>query len=268
METKSETSVAKETGAIYGNLFTSYSKEQFESSVELFRARHGEWSLDLGFLPEVWFKDKSCLDAGCGGGRFVVALARLGAARVEGIDVSEEAVKAANARLAERGLSAEAKAQVASVLDIPFGDATFDYVISSGVIHHTPDPKRAFLELTRVLRPGGKLFLSVYGRGGLKWFANDVFRYTICKVIPFTAMESLFALVGVPANKRYNILDNMYVPFCYRYTENEIRAWLKEAGYWNLRRVKFERYDYSTIFSRIIHGEGWIQIYADKSEGR
>ncbi len=248
----------KKTGSIYGSLFTAYSREQFDSSVNLFFTRQKGWGVDLN-----WFKDKVCLDAGCGGGRFVVALAQLGAKEVKGIDISAEAVEATNARIQERGLS-QASAQQASVLQIPFADASFDYVVSSGVIHHTPDPKTGFQELVRVLKPGGKLFLSVYGKGGLKWFTNDVFRYTVCKVIPFKWMEKVFAAVGVPANKRYNILDNLYVPFCYRYTEKEIREWMAKAGFENVRRVKFERYDYETIGSRIIHGQGWIQMYGDK----
>ena len=77
-------------------------------------------------------------------------------------------------------------------------------------------------------------------------------------------MEKIFAWCGVPANKRYNTLDNLYVPYCYRYTEKEIREWLITAGFENLTRLKFERYDYESILSRIIHGEGWIQMYADK----
>jgi len=248
----------QKTGEIYGNLFTAYSKKQFDDSVDLFYMRHKKWGIDLN-----WFKDKNCLDAGCGGGRFVVAIAKLGAKKVNGIDVSEKAVESAKQRLKERNLF-NAEVQVASVLNIPFPDKTFDYVVSSGVIHHTPDPRRAFNELTRVLKPDGKLFLSVYGKYGLKWFTNDVFRYTICKIIPFPVMEKVFSMAGVPANKRYNILDNLYTPYTKRFTEKEIRQWLSEAGYENVRRVKFERYDYQTLPSRIIHGEGWIQVYADK----
>jgi len=61
------------------------------------------------------------------------------------------------------------------------------------------------------------------------------------------------------------MLDNLYVPYCFRFTENEIRGWLAGAGFKNVRRLKFERYDYKKLLSRIIHGEGWIQFYADKS---
>lgn len=253
----------KKTSAVYGNLFTAYSREQFEHSVSLFLKRHTEWKYDVGFDVADFFKGKRCLDAGCGGGRFVVALSQLGARDVVGIDISEKAIEAATQRIAERDLVTVARVQVASVLEIPFPENSFDYVVSSGVIHHTPNPKGAFEELCRVLsKDKGTLFLSVYGSGGLKWMLNDLFRYTICKVIPFSVMEKIWKFVGVPANKRYNMLDNLYVPFCYRFTEKEIRQWLVQAGFSRIVRVKFERYDFCRPLSRLIHGEGWLQFYA------
>ncbi len=250
----------QKTATIYGKLFLNYDNKLFEESVDLFFQRHKKWEIDMD-----WFRNKICLDAGCGGGRFLVALARLGGKEVVGIDISREAVGAANKRARERRLN-QVTAIEASVLKIPYPDGYFDYVVSSGVIHHTPDPFGAFLELDRVLKPGGKLFLSVYGKGGIRWLINDLFRYTICKFIPFEVTEKIFQFFGIPANKRYNIIDNLYVPYCYRFTEKEIYRWLDEKNYINLKRMKFERYDYETLWSRIIYGEGWIQIYADKKQ--
>jgi hypothetical protein len=86
----------------------------------------------------------------------------------------------------------------------------------------------------------------------------------IARIVPFKAMEALWKAIGIPPNKRYNYLDNMYVPYCYRYTEKEIRGWLSAAGFENVRRLKFERYDYEKLWSRIMHGQGWLQFYADK----
>ena len=44
---------------------------------------------------------------------------------------------------------------VASIYELPFADASFDYVYSWGVLHHSPDLARSITELMRVLRPGG-----------------------------------------------------------------------------------------------------------------
>jgi len=250
-------SYSNKTGEIYGKLFTDYNEKQFDESVDLFFKRHDLWGMDTSF-----FKDKICLDAGCGGGRFVVALAKCGAKKAIGVDISRDAITEADYRLDSRDLR-NAEVYIGSVLDLKYEDNTFDYVVCSGVIHHTHNPKKGFNELIRVLKPGGTLFLSVYGRGGIKWFINDLFRYSFCKIIPFGVLDFVFSLFGVPANKRYNILDNLYVTYVHRFTEKEIRDWL--MPYFDdkdIKRVKFERYDYETLMSRIIHGEGWIQIYA------
>lgn len=47
---------------------------------------------------------------------------------------------------------------VADLLDLPFGDASFDAVVAQGVLEHVIDPHRAADELHRVLRPGGFVF--------------------------------------------------------------------------------------------------------------
>src|SRR3989338_9237719 len=205
----------QKTSDIYGELFSAYNDTRFNDSVTLFLARHKKWGIDLD-----WFKGKKCLDAGCGGGRYLVALSRLEAREVRGIDISAKAIQLANERLRARDLESIAKAQAASFLEIPYPDNYFDYVVSSGVIHHTPDPKRGFNEIVRVLKPGGKLFLSVYGRGGTKWlFKVDVWRYTIAKIIPFHVMQRIWKFLDIPGNKQYALLDNIYVPYCFRFTE-------------------------------------------------
>jgi SAM-dependent methyltransferase len=56
----------------------------------------------------------------------------------------------------------KADGMLASNLRLPFADGVADLVVSYGVIHHTPDPLRCFMELSRILKPGGKLLLNVY----------------------------------------------------------------------------------------------------------
>jgi SAM-dependent methyltransferase len=90
------------------------------------------------------------LDAGCGTGANLMHLARRG--RAAGVDLSPEALR----RSRERGASVAR----ASLLALPFPDATFDLVTSFDVLYHrwVEDDTRALRELARVLRPGG-LFL-------------------------------------------------------------------------------------------------------------
>jgi len=252
------TQIEDSTRRIYDNLFSAYDERRFEESVELFPMRQKKWG-----TPEGWFRGKVCADIGCGQGRFVTAMGRMGAEKAIGCDINEKGLAAGRNRRWFKELD-NAELLNASAGNLPFLDAYFDYVICSGVLLLMSEPYKGFEELVRVTKPGGRMFLSMYGKGGLKWMTNDFFRFFLMKVVPFKVTEKVFKVVGVPPNKRYNILDNLYTPYTNRYTEKEIRQWFEDAGFENIRRVKFERYDYETFLSRLIHGEGWIQIIADK----
>lgn len=117
-----------------------------------FRNRTG-WSPDD-------LRGRTVLDAGCGMGRYLRVAAEGGADRVVGVDLSR-AVDAA------RDLAGEFPAVSvvqADLLRTPFASGTFDLIYSLGVLDHTPDPRRAFLELARLLKPGGRIAVWVYHR--------------------------------------------------------------------------------------------------------
>lgn len=97
------------------------------------------------------------LDVGCGVGRFVRYALRSGLP-VLGTDLSGASLRVL--RQAEPG----AALVQADNLYLPFPDGFAPLVVSDGVIHHTPDARRALAENVRVLRPGGVLFLAVYKR--------------------------------------------------------------------------------------------------------
>jgi len=61
---------------------------------------------------------------------------------------------------------------------LPFDDATFDTVLSAQVLEHTPEPQALMLEMARVLRPGGRLLLTVPFSFRLHEEPRDYFRYT------------------------------------------------------------------------------------------
>src|SRR6516162_8357800 len=96
------------------------------------------------------------LDAGCGCGPLLAALRDRGAI-VTGFDKS-----AAMVELARRRLGDDADQQVAELgRPLPFPDGTFDDVTASLVLHYLEDWGPALAELRRVLKPGGRLIVSV-----------------------------------------------------------------------------------------------------------
>ena len=96
------------------------------------------------------------LDAGCGSGPLSVALRDRGAV-MTGFDRS-----AGMLRIARRRLGADADLQIADLGGpLPYPDAAFDDVVASLVLHYLEDWTGPLAELRRVLRPGGRLIMSV-----------------------------------------------------------------------------------------------------------
>jgi SAM-dependent methyltransferase len=118
------------------------------------------------------------LDLGCGGGRHCFEGVRLGA-RVVALDADGAEVSAVAAMLA--ALDADTRPPGLGVVArgdarrLPFPDATFDRVIASEVLEHIPADHEAMAELTRVLRPGGTMAVTVprFGPELVNWALSD-----------------------------------------------------------------------------------------------
>lgn len=107
-------------------------------------------------------RGKKLLEVGCGPGWFTVQYAR-GGVQVTSVDLTGRAVEITKAHLRLQGL--EARVQEANAERLPFSENEFDVVISTGVLHHTPDTPRAIRECFRVLKPGGRAKIALYHRG-------------------------------------------------------------------------------------------------------
>jgi SAM-dependent methyltransferase len=99
--------------------------------------------------------DAEILDAGCGVGYGSAHLAEV-AARVVGVDVSEEAIAYARRRYSRPNL----EFVVGDLLALEFDDASFDAVCSFETIEHVEDVKRYLAQIVRVLRPDGTFVVS------------------------------------------------------------------------------------------------------------
>lgn len=105
------------------------------------------------------------LDIGCGSGVHSLAALRMGAERVQAIDLDPESVGTTRAVLERwwRGnnYDIECKSVFALESEPPM---QYDLVYSWGVLHHTGDMARAIRIACRAVRPGGRLALALYGR--------------------------------------------------------------------------------------------------------
>ena len=162
----------------------TYAQVSTEQEAEFIFPTGREWARDLGYpvdlldrVPETsagsfagvanpfslgaLLPGERVLDLGSGAGTdSLVAAQMVGPeGRVTGIDMTPEMVATARASAAAMGLE-NVEFHEAEAERIPFADASFDVVISNGVIDLIPDKDAVFAELHRVLEPGGRLQIA------------------------------------------------------------------------------------------------------------
>jgi ArsR family transcriptional regulator len=134
-------------------------------SREFFAASAGRWdevrremfgeTMDLvgllSLLDDAW----TVGDLGCGTGRLSALLAP-NVRRVVAVDASPEMLAAARERLRD---VANADLRSGELERLPIEAASLDAAIMSLVLHYTPDPSTAITEVSRVLRPAGRLLI-------------------------------------------------------------------------------------------------------------
>jgi SAM-dependent methyltransferase len=110
---------------------------------------------DLDLQP-----DDALLDVGCGSARLLAD--RAGHVRlVAGLDVSELQLGMARRRLADRIGQGTADLVLGDVAALPWPDGTFTAVVSLNVLKFVPDPQGALQEMCRVMRPAGRIVLTM-----------------------------------------------------------------------------------------------------------
>ncbi len=184
------------------------------------------------------------LDVGCGACRVAKLVRRVSDATTIGVDLSIESLR--SVRADEPGPLVNG-----DNLQMPFRDGLADLVVSNGVIHHTPDAHRSFLELARLTRPGGTLVVSVYDRNGWYFWVWHTLGAAIrglrrligdaglkVTVFPFFHLSVLLLLsvatrrwFRVPVETSWNLFhDQFTTPQCTFHTFDELRSWAEEAG--------------------------------------
>jgi len=152
-----------------------------------------------------YFKNKKMmLDAGTGLGTKVETMCRLSKGEVFGVDIAEGSVEAAykntkrypNAHIIQ-----------ADIFNLPFKKEIFDFIVSDGVLHHTPNTKKAFFKLIPFLKKRGDIAIHVYKKmGPIREFTDDYIRSFATKLSPAECYKFC-----VPFTKLGKSLDEMKV---------------------------------------------------------
>jgi len=148
------------------------SREYFEEADRTFFEWNYPYHDETGpfgrLFPYARYRGRQVLEVGCGQGCMASLWAERGA-NLTAVDLNPDAIAATRERFAQQGLPGDIR-QV-DARQLPFEDATFDYVYSWGVLHHSPNLGRSVGELMRVLKPGGQFGVMLYNRHSvLYWY--------------------------------------------------------------------------------------------------
>lgn len=157
------------------------------------------------------------LDVAAGNGNATLAAARRYAS-VTSTDYVVSLLEAAKLRAQAEGLHVAFRE--ADAEDLPFPAATFDVVLSTFGVMFTPDQQRAAAELTRVVKPGGKIGLANWTPSG---FIGQVFK-TIGKYVPPAAGVKSPALWGTEARLAELFSDAASIEVTKRYFNFRYRS--------------------------------------------
>jgi SAM-dependent methyltransferase len=137
-------------------------------SLDYFHWRNDQYFGYIELMPVAGQDGKVVVDFGCGPGHDLVGFGTYSKpSTLIGIDVSPTSLAEAGDRLALHGIAGELIRLDPAAAALPLADASVDYVHSSGVLHHTPDPLAMLREFRRVLRRDGSARIMVYNYDSL-----------------------------------------------------------------------------------------------------
>ncbi len=212
---------------------------------------HGRCRFCCDFVAPEDLRDREVLDIGCGFGWFERFAAGQAPRRLVGIEPKESDLVAA------RSIADETRAELvcAGAFDLPFPQASFDTVCIWDVIEHLPRGSEValFREIYRVLRPGGRLYLSTPYRSFLAVTFDPAFwlighrHYSVRRLEDLAAPSGLRLMTHTRRGRVYELLAilNLYLSkWVLR------RAPLQERWFDRKQDEEYGRDGYMTVFVR------------------
>jgi len=101
------------------------------------------------------------LEIGPGPGFISIEIAKLlPEMEITGLDISDTMIEIAKKNAEENGLSGRIEFKKGDASKMPFGDSSFDFIISNGSLHHWKKPNQIFNEIYRILKPGCRALID------------------------------------------------------------------------------------------------------------
>ena len=177
-------------------------------------------------------RDGLALDVATGTGRIAEELTRAGARAAVGIDLTPQMM--IQGRLDGVGKGKPVYFAGADALDLPFADSTFDCVTTGFAMRNVIDIEAAFREMTRVVKPGGRVVCLEVGRP--RWAVTRLFHgiYT-GRIVPL-----LGKLVAGDADAYTYLPSSMR-----KFPEPERLAHIMQAA--GLRKVGFKQLTFGAV---------------------
>jgi SAM-dependent methyltransferase len=172
--------------------------------------------------------DARIVEIGCGTGQMSLYLARADRT-VVGCDLSRGALSL-GASAARRWGVDRVRFVECDLTNLPLSEGAFDVVYSSGVLHHTPDPRASFRAIVSAVRPGGMVVIglyNLYARIPLR-LRRVVARLTNYRWIPFDPV--LRERNAEPARRNAWLRDQYRHPEEHSHSVAEVRKWFAENG--------------------------------------
>jgi SAM-dependent methyltransferase len=171
--------------------------------------------------------DARVVEIGCGTGQLTNFLASAHRS-VIGVDVCLNSLRLAQNFKIEHGLARATFAQM-NLFRPGLRDGFFDYVISNGVLHHTADARRAFMRISRLLKPGGYVVVGLYSAYSrqLHYARRALFRWT---GLTSRWLDPHFGKMSANRKREAWFQDQYCHPQESCHTLSEVMKWLDDEG--------------------------------------
>lgn len=190
-------------GSNYG--IAEFGSKEYFDQVEEHRYRTHPWIIKA--IDSFDINGKDVLEIGFGMGTDHLNLARRGA-RMHGIDLTPRNLEVTSQRFKIYGQQSQLITGDAEYL--LFQDNSMDFIYSFGVIHHSPDTNRIISEIHRVLKPGGKCWVTVYHKNSVFfWWNTFIINYLLRGGWRKRNIKQQISLIEYP-NTNENMVIRLY----------------------------------------------------------